>query len=403
MNKLYICAAVSAVSISIGAASAAAAVSNVSIKTGTKNLSYTYVIEGDQESAKSIKALFNDFEGVSVSPSMERFEVSSKTDEKDPVYLRLRLTLDSAPEGLEYSPLDYYSFTIKDADGEVLYSTEDSELSETDAVEKEIPLGVFNTSYAEDVRILNIEYNINSEVEQYIDPEYVEDLDVMLVSSLYTSDEDIPAAMLPVATLKPNFEIATKAPEQSSGTTTENPDAGETAAPQASEAPAETEQPKEKKVICGEDIEAGRYVVTGNANVKITTADGDIISETTVTDGTDESIKGVKQFITSIEDGDVITITPISDDIKAVVNFDRTNSGTKSTTASSSTTKNNNSSKTGTSSTAKPTSASKTSSSKTNPKTGDDGYATLSLISLMCVSGGAVGVLEVVKRKKAAR
>lgn len=403
MNKLYICAAVSAVSISIGAASAAAAVSNVSIKTGTKNLSYTYVIEGDQESAKSIKALFNDFEGVSVSPSMERFEVSSKTDEKDPVYLRLRLTVDSAPEGLEYSPLDYYSFTIKDADGEVLYSTEDSELSETDAVEKEIPLGVFNTSYAEDVRILNIEYNINSEVEQYIDPEYVEDLDVMLVSSLYTSDEDIPAAMLPVATLKPNFEIATKAPEQSSGTTTENPDAGETAAPQASEAPAATEQPKEKKVICGEDIEAGRYVVTGNANVKITTADGDIISETTVTDGTDESIKGVKQFITSIEDGDVITITPISDDIKAVVNFDRTNSGTKSTTASSSTTKNNNSSKTGTSSTAKPTSASKTSSSKTNPKTGDDGYATLSLISLMCVSGGAVGVLEVVKRKKAAR
>lgn len=403
MNKIYICAAVAAVSISMGAAYAATTVSNVSIKTGTKNLSYTYVIEGEQESAKSIKALFNDFKDVTETKTVERFEVSSKTDEKDPVYLRLRLTLDKALEGLEYSPLDYYSFTIKDADGELIYSTDDAELSEPEAVEKEIPLGVFNTSYTEDVRILNIEYCINSEVERNIDPDYVDDIDVMLVSSLYTSDEEPPIAVQPAVTLKPQYAIETKAPEQASEAV-ETPVASATETPQASEAPAATEQPKEKKVICGEDIEAGRYVVTGNANVKITTADGDIISETTVTDGADESIKGVKQFITSLENGDVITITPISDDIKAVVNFDRTNSGTKSTTAASSTTNNNTSSKKGSSSAAKTTSSTaKTSAAKTNPKTGDDGYATLSLVSIMCVCAGAVGGLEIVKRKKAAR
>lgn len=389
------CAATAAVLMGLGTVSAMAAVSNVSIKTDTKSLSYTYVIDGDEVSAKSIKTLFEGIDTATSEITQKNLEITSKTDEKDPIYLRLRLVVDNVTSDTDYSPLDYYIFTVKDESGDVLYTTEDELLSSPTALEKDIPLGVFNTSYDLDSRDLIIEYSVNEEVEPNVNPEDVSGMDIMLVTGIYSENDNVPEAMLPV-TLIPNAtaapEAVTAAPEQESEQPTEAP----------TEIPQETEKPKEKKVICGEDIDPGRYVVTGNANVKITTADGDIISETTVTDSEDGSIKGVKQFITSIENGDVITITPISEDIKAVVNFDKTNSGTKSTTAASST-----SSTSAPRSTTRPASSSSSSTSskstsKSNPKTGDDSLATISLISIMCLSGGAVGVLEVVKRKKVA-
>lgn len=375
MNKKCVFAVLTAFVISAGTISASAAVSNVSIKTDSKSMSYTYLIDEAKESTKSVKILFDDFKDATADGYIsENFTVTSKTEEKRPVYLSLRISIKESGDNEEYSLLDYYDFVIKDEDGKVIYET--AEKSSVDLTYKDISLGEFNKDLSEETKELVVEYKINDEAVKYYGSEYADDIDVLLVSSLNNNVAE------PTNTPESESGSVTAAPEQTEAVETQTP---------STEEPKETEKPKEKKIICGADIEPGRYVVTGNANVKITTADGDIISETTVTDGTAEDVKGVSQFITSIEDGDIITITAISDNVKAVVNFDKTNSGTKSTTAGASTTN-----KPGSSNTA----SKNNSTSKTNPKTGDDGYVPVYLVSLMGVSAGAIAMLEVVKRKK---
>lgn len=402
MNRLYIGAAVTAVAVSISAVSVFAADSSVTIQVDTKNMTYSYT-PGNEENTKSVKNLFSNFEEATVSESVDsELTITSDSDNGEDVEFGLRLSIDEADENAEYSVLDYYTFKITDTAGNVIYDSAESEPTEASALVKDIPLGVFNTDFTEDTKKYIIECGVNKEVADAVGSNAVDDMDILLTTSLYTNEAATQPAATPSAgtvtpgagpTLKPQFELsATDVPSTVAPAETATPAPTET----ASASPAPTEAPKEKKIICGEDIDPGRYTVTGNANVRITTADGEMISETTVTDGTHEDVKGVKQFITSLEEGDVITITPISDDIKASVNFEKTNTGsstdTKSTTAASTTSNRNSSSR----ATATP----KASSSKTNPKTGDAGVTTTVLGSIMGVSAAAAGSLEVIKRRK---
>lgn len=401
MNRLYIGAAVTAVAVSISAVSVFAADSSVTVQVDTKNMTYSYT-PGNEENTKSVKNLFSNFEDATVSESVDsELTITSDSDNGEDVEFGLRLSIDEADENAEYSVLDYYTFKITDTAGNVIYDSAESEPTEVSALVKDIPLGVFNTDFTEDTKKYIIECGVNKEVADAVGSNAVDDMDILLTTSLYTNEAATQPAATPSAgtvtpgagpTLKPQFELsATDVPSTVAPAETATPAPTET----ASTSPAPTEAPKEKKIICGEDIDPGRYTVTGNANVRITTADGKMISETTVTDGTHEDVKGVKQFITSLEKGDVITITPISDGIKASVNFEKTNTGsstdTKSTTAASSTSNKKSSSK---------ATATPRASSKTNPKTGDAGLTTTILGSIMGVSAAAAGSLEVVKRRK---
>ena len=319
----------------------------------------------------------------------KEFSITSNTEEKGGIEFSLRITADENAVNDGFSVSDYYLVKISDLDGNVIY---DSTVDEAEKIDSgiDIALGVFNTQFTEDTKSYIIEYGINPDSGYTADMAEKYGVDVSLVSDIYSAPaaETDQAVSAPAPTLKPKFELnasdATAAPVSEATT-------APTAAPSAQ--PSESaEDQKVKKIVCGEDIEPGRYTVTGNANVKIETKNGELISETVVTDGTDASIKGVKQFMTTLEDGDIITITPLSENIKAAVNFEKsTGSDSKNATAASSSSIKNNK----TQSTAKPST-----SSKTNPKTGDMGTTTTVLGSLMGVSAAAAGSLEVIKRKK---
>ena len=380
MKKIYIGALAAAAAVSMNAGSVMAADPTIAVNLGTENITYSYTLS-DEVYENSVKELFTVLDDAAVDETVES-ELDITSESAESVEIGLRLAVDEADENSEYSVLDYYTFKITDPDGNVVYDSAEEDLTEAGALEKDIPLGTYNTGLAEDTRTYKLEIGVNEAVAETVSAEEAGEIDILVtaVGEPAAAATEAPAA----ATLKPKFELAASATEAPNSTQTP----AVTEAPDATPAPTEAAgETKERKIICGEDIEPGRYTVTGNANVKITTADGELISETTVTDGTDPDIKGVPQFITTLEKGNVITITPISDDIKAAVNFERTNSGSSTRSAAAAASTSN--------STAAPKS-----SSKTNPKTGDPSSTTLLLGSAMGVSAAAAGSLEILKRKK---
>ncbi len=394
VNRIYFGAVVMAAAVGVSAVSVSAADASIMVQLDKETVEYTYT-PGSEEYERSIKDLFNSFEDVTALDAVKKdLTVTSISPQGESLVLSLRLSIAEADAALQYSPLDYYDFKITDTDDNVIYDSEEAESSDIADTHKDITLGVFNDGATEDTKEYVIEYGINEEAAAVIGDDSIEGLDIELVSAVSSQADDTAGGVVqgtaPVATLKPKFELtATAAPQETAAVAESTPtEAPLGAAP--TEIP-EADSAKVKTIICGEDIAPGRYTVTGNANVRITTKDGEIISETTVTDGSDENVKGVKQFITSLEEGDIITITPISDEIKAAVNFEKTNSGsssdTKNLTAASTTGRN----------TASP---SATASSKTNPKTGDVSTTTAALASAMVISAAAAGCLEIVKRKK---
>lgn len=388
MKKIYFGAVLTAVAVSAGSIVAVAAESTVTVKVDSENLTYSYDAANGEYSESVADLLAAEDENTS-DKIVKEFSITSNTEEKGGIEFSLRITADENAVDDGFSVADYYFIKISDIDGNVIYdSTVDEEEKNDSGID--IALGVFNTQFTEDTKSYIIEYGINPESGYTADMAEKYGIDVSIVSDVYSaSAEDTNQDVSGITpTLKPEFELNT------SDTTTaavQEATPAPTAAPSAQPSESADEQ-KVKKIVCGEDIEPGRYTVTGNANVKIETKNGELISETVVTDGSDASIKGVKQFMTTLEDGDIITITPLSENIKAAVNFEKsTGSDSKNATASSSSSNKNSK----TQSTAKPSS-----SSKTNPKTGDVGTTTTVLGSVMGISAAAAGSLEVLKRKK---
>lgn len=388
MKKIYFGAVLTAVAVSAGSIVAVAAESTVTVKVDSENLTYSYDAANGEYSESVADLLAAEDENTS-DKIVKEFSITSNTEEKGGIEFSLRITADENAVDDGFSVADYYFIKISDIDGNVIYdSTVDEEEKNDSGID--IALGVFNTQFTEDTKSYIIEYGINPESGYTADMAEKYGIDVSIVSDVYSaSAEDTNQDVSGITpTLKPEFELNT------SDTTTaavQEATPAPTAAPSAQPSESADEQ-KVKKIVCGEDIEPGRYTVTGNANVRIETKNGELISETVVTDGSDASIKGVKQFMTTLEDGDIITITPLSENIKAAVNFEKsTGSDSKNATASSSSSNKNSK----TQSTAKPSS-----SSKTNPKTGDVGTTTTVLGSVMGISAAAAGSLEVLKRKK---
>lgn len=251
------------------------------------------------------------------------------------------------------TPLNNYNVVITDAEGEIVYDSDKAAAAKLNDVYKELTLGEIETG-AE--KTFTVTYKI-------IDPQ----IDVSMVTVELAAKTNVVPTPKPAATLKPKFDfdslekqdefIFDFADEFGGGTTDS------------------VNKSNEITKVCGEDIPAGRFSVTGNGKLKISSAAGSVKSESVVSE-TPVAGKSVKTAVVLLEDGDVLSITPIEGDEKARLKFNKVTTAATTATATP----------------VKPTAA-----PKTNPKTGDGSVGIVVGVALIAVL--AVGALEYMKRK----
>ncbi len=343
----------------------------VALQSDNASVSYTYSIE--EEAVLDADKLFVKPDGFPDGESItDTLVITNKTQDEGVIEISLRLSANPVSDTWLYSPLDYYSFVISDESGNVLYDSADAELSDVSDESKDIILGTFNDKSDSDTKTYKIEYMVSEKGAANLSKEDVADLTFSLVANEIAEKQ---VQELPTA--KPKFEITTPV-ESEKVILTEKSDSTEQ--PEVTEAPAATEAPvKEKKLVCGTDIDAGRYVVTGNGIVKVESKTGTLESEAMLNDGTVEGIDGEESTIITVSDGDVVTLLPLEGQEKASVALEKTNSGS----SAANTTR---------------TSDGKTTSDKTNPKTGDTSTVAVCVVMVLAVAG--ISVLELLKRKR---
>lgn len=406
MKKIYVCAAVAAAAAA-GAFSQVFAAADCSLiaETEAKSITLKYQSGSYKEFTESADGLFKDLSKASDDEyTEEALTLTSSSKNGVCVDVSLRLKLEDAP-GAEVSPLDYYTFIISDAKGNVIYNSEDAEASEPSATEKDMPIARLNEHFTSEVKHCSVKYKISG-VGKDMDKSAVDGLTLELaaqpvkaaVESVIeigiTEDEAAAAAAAAEAAREPDPTEAAE-PENAS----EQPEpAAETA---ASEAPAEK---LSKTIVVGKDkdkdgnaIAPDRYVMKGNAVVSVKDKDGKLKTEETVTDGSIDGVDGVKQLIITLEDGDIITITPIEGQTKAPISLEQTNVNTATKAASDSNTGRNGAQPAASSATS---AAVGTAAAKSSPKTGDGGMASGLLGCVMAAAAVGFGSLGYIKKKK---
>ena len=129
--------------------------------------------------------------------------------------------------------------------------------------------------------------------------------------------------------------------------------------------------------ICGEDIDPGRYTMTGNGKVHVYTENGELKSTIALKDK-NSSANGVEEYLINLTDGEKIKVE----------------SETKFTPYTATATAKPKATST------KPTATPKTTAkpSKNNPKTGDN-TPIVALVSVGILAAGAFVFIEIKKRK----
>ena len=398
MKKIYVSTAAVVMAVAVSMVSVFAAVgSSITVKTDKSEVSYTYKAGDNNEAKADASKLFGNFRNASKDDfTTENFTITSKTQNGSNI--EVALLVEAAAVSEDYSPLDYYSFVITAENGDVLYDSAAEGASDVSATSKEIPFGKFNTQYTTDTKKFAVDYKINNDVAAKIDEETLAGVTVSVVSHIVKAEPaatDAPAAEADDYTV----EVAASDPEEvvaAASTATAAPAAAASPTPEAIEV-------NEVKKVCGKDMTAGRYLVSGNGIVRIQGADGTLKSETTVTDGS-SGVDGVGAFVASIVDGDVITASPLPGKDKPSVKFEKTNSPTSPTAANAAAANANskvNATKATAKATAAPTAKPKTAAAKANPKTGEDSAEIAWICGLMAAMAAGVVGLEIVKRKKA--
>lgn len=401
MRKIYVSTAAAVMAAAVSIVSVFAAVgSSITVKTDKSEVSYTYKAGDNNEAKADASKLFGNFRNASKDDfSTESFTITSKTQNGSNIEVALLVETKNVAE--DYSPLDYYSFVVTADNGDVLYDSAAESASDVTATSREIPFGKFNTHYTTDTKKFTVDYKINSDVAAKIDEDTLAGVTVSVASHIVKAEPaatDAPAAEEEEYTV----EVAASDPDEvvaAASTATVPPAAAVTPSP----APEAIEANGVKKV-CGKDMTAGRYLVSGNGIVRIEGADGSLKSETTVTDGSNNGVDGVGAFVASIVDGDVITASPLPGKDKPSVKFEKTNSPTSPASANVAASNSNtdkNAAKATTKATAAPTAKPKTTAAKSNPKTGEDSAEIAWICGLMAAMAAGVVALEIVKRKKA--
>lgn len=364
--------------------------SSVSIKNNdSKSTPVTYEYASDQlgETVRSIKSLMTKLDDLPKQSSVvQTLTISSESAEGNPVDFKLRLSMpqktssDVKPEALktpspdEYNALNYYNIKVTDSNNKLIYSYTNDESKTENSTYKDIPLGTMNSSADTESKIINVTVSVNKSLKNSDSAQYAKDLDWSIVSTVKKVE-------------------ATEAPKATEEAATE------TVAPTVETAPKETNSTvKEDKngvvilpqgeYVCGEDIDAGRYTMTGNGKVHVYTENGELKSTIALKDK-NSSANGVEEYLINLLDGEKIKV-------ESETKFTPYTASTTAKPKATSTPKASSSTK----ATTKPTSTPKTTSkpSKNNPKTGDN-TPIVALVSIGVLAAGAFAFIEIKKRK----
>ena len=288
--------------------------------------------------------------------------VTVSADEQADIALRLKLSKESTSS---QNPLNNYSLTVSE-NGDVIYDSKNAIEAKENDTSKYIDLGKVTSDKG---RELAITYELID------DDADMSGVSVELVVNPKSNAST--ATAKPVETLKPTFEPGTGSnPAFSDDKFVFDSFKDEN----GEKSDSNNVATKEITKVCGKDIPAGRYIVTGSGNLKITSSTGTQKATHLIADS-DKSIDAVKQAVVVLEDGDVITITALDGTEKASLSFSK--AGTQSADTSTKTT---------------PTPVKSADQDKANPKPGDSGMGMIVAIALAALV--AFGGLELIKRKK---
>lgn len=364
--------------------------SSVSIKNNdSKSTPVTYEYAPDQlgETVRSIKSLMTKLDDLPKQSSVvQTLTISSESAEGDLVEFKLRLSMpqkassDVKPEALktpspdEYSALDYYNIKVTDSNNKLIYSYANDDSKNENSTYKDIPLGMMNNSANTENKIINVTVSVNKSLKNSQVAQYAENLDWSIVSSVKKAEP------------------------------TEEPKATEDVIPETVMPTEETEHKETKSAVkedkngvvtlstgeysCGEDIDAGRYTMTGNGKVHVYT-ENDELKSTIALKEKNSSANGVEEYLINLIDGEKIKVesetkfTPYTANTTAKPKATSNPKGGSSTKA-----------------TTKPTSTPKVTqkSSKNNPKTGDN-TPIVAVVSIGVLAVGAFAFIEIKKRK----
>jgi hypothetical protein len=264
---------------------AGAAQSSVLIKNNDPNkepVTCTYNAETSSYTVTSVKELMTRLDGLDDLDSVvQTLTISSQSADMKPISFYLRLSLpEKTSSGVqpepekpysetEYDALDYYNIKITDEQGATVYSYEDDN-AKKDGAYKDIPLGVMNNENGEENKIFNLTISVNKDAGDA--KGYAKNLDWSIVSAAEKSD-------------------------------IENDGQDENTADNASEVTLSAGE-----YLCGEDIAAGRYVMTGSGKVHVYADDGALKSTIALKNKNDSKSNGIGEYIITLQNGEKLTL-----------------------------------------------------------------------------------------------
>lgn len=363
MNKIFagIISAAMIFSISINTFAAVSTVTIENDDTDLKPITYTYNSDKQEETVKSIKPLMTELSKLSVREKItQTIAIKSESAGKRNVSIKLRLSLPTkAAEVLTQSEKDTlacYNINVTDSEGELVYSEDNGEYKNGN---RDIPLGVFNKLSDTDSKTYDITVSVNKELDTASVKNAAEKLDWSIVSDVYIPVDEVTPKPTAMVTVVPTTVPSSSVVENKNGVMTLS--AGE--------------------YVCGKDIPAGRYVMSGSGKVRVYSADGEVKS-TVALKAKGENVNGVEEYIVNLLDGEKlsadagITLKPHAANVTASPKPTKTPSAAKATATPKAGTTN-----------------------KSNPKTGDAApIALVFAVGLMSIA--AVVFIEIRKRNQ---
>lgn len=352
---------------------ALASASNVSVKNNEPDMepiTYSYESGKIKSSSASVKTLMTNLDGLSKQDSVvQTLTITSENTDNLPVDFTLRLALANnesqqvkpEPEKKyseeDYLALDYYNIKITDANGSVIYSFEDENEENKEREFKDFDLGIMNRESAVESKIFNITVSVNKELNKDSIANSAKKLDWRIISEVQSENEEIVS----------NDESM---PAQENNNSSLAKDKNDTMVLSSGE------------YFCGEDIEPGRYTMTGTGKVHVYADDGALKATVALKNKDDELAKGVSEYTINLNDGECLVV---DEEIK-MAPF----SGAKSTS------KPQNSSSAKSASSNKESNSNAKTTAKTNPKTGDK----VSIGVISCITIAAIGAFVLIELKK---
>ena len=206
--------------------------------------------------------------------------------------------------------IDFYDFVITDTDGKGIFDKSNENNVITGNKSKDIPLGSFKGKNDKKAYILTCDKSDNADTST--------DLSHLSLSFVLKNNKDISSV---------NVGNDSGSDQKFDLNEVIQNNGGFVFGDDEEVTPASTPDPLKSdkliKKVCGKDIPAGRYIVSGNGWLNVTSAAGADKGSANITDGTNTKVQGIKSVAVVLETGDVINILPLEGDEKARLKFDK--------------------------------------------------------------------------------